>query len=254
MIERFSQTFKIEWAGEPPLEPGPPALPVFYFPRAALLEYSFRIQVTSSAQNTADWCSGVRLGFGIGNPPQFGFGDNQGTTFVPLPAQPVGRQAWGTEVIAIEREIEILKQQLATMKAKAPVQAAQEKFVSEAAAAAGLTTPEGLSFLAQREAIRLEIHANEGEVKTTELSISKAESRKGLLFAEEPTNWSPLVTVSLSRSFDALIIAPQPPLASQFPNEVAEPFSFEHTIEVSRAQDLGPTPTVPSDNHEPARG
>jgi hypothetical protein len=186
----------------------------FNFPRASLLEYQYRLQPLNGGEHTSEYTAGITLLLGNGNPPDWGLG-NQQSEFLPLPPQLVGLKRF-------EEERSALKAAIAAVKAQATR-------VQSAAELAGKTSElEGQILSAQAEGLRAEQAAKEAE-------LARLESAK-------PTLWSPSVSGSFPRAFDALRIRIE--LPEIVPEKVYPWFLLEHTFVVSRPEDQGAQPTI----------
>lgn len=214
MIERVNQTIKVSTSS-------PPKPFRFNFPRASLLEYTFRILPHfSSFSTTHSMLLGVELGFGIGNPPDFGTGSINSHT-VAMPEQRGPLETW-------EKKLEAARVHLG-------VGGPGGSGLLEVLAFA-VTAYENASEEERQHTAGVALVEAQSAVKDQEQVIGEIE-------AEEPSGWTPPVSVSLARSFDALTI-------NLLTIASANTFEFEHTVEISRPEDVGPTYTRPLQGNE----
>jgi hypothetical protein len=216
----------------------------FNFPRASLLEYTFRFLARGGYETTTDLVSGVRLTFGVGNPPDYGLGSTQ-TQTIAMPTYKLPFTEWEQDKQVIEAEI---------VQAEAERTNAETLLGTEGTSGSGL-----LQIYAIAETVY--IKASEAEKQTTAatalvearnavanqrdlistLNAAVIKLSDALSRLPEPTGWTDPVTASFSRAFDALRIEV---LAGE--QEISGgTLEWEDTIEISRPEDIGPTYTAP---------
>jgi hypothetical protein len=240
MIERVNQTISVTKDN---------FSRAFNFPRGSTLALTYRVKPVNFEDTTGE-VSGVELTFGIGNPPDFGLGNTQ-TETLALPGQSAGPIPFNAQLTAYAEQLTILNEQIVLFNAQIALLAAsfpnlgglfklQEKaFLEGGGESAGYIEADNAynAGLAEVKTIESEIKSAEGQIKATRAQITGIERERKHFESDFGAGWTPPVTASYSRAFDALRITI---LAS----DTAQ-FTLEYTLEVFRPEDLGPTYTQP---------
>lgn len=216
MIERVNQTIQ---------EVKKPHTFSYNFARASLLEYSFRIKPILSGLapvfEVQSYLEGMEITFGTGSPPDFGLGSTQTQTLLLQP-QVASQWSYDLELLRLSKEIGAAKEKAVL----ASGQAFWLKLQVEKA------PPESI----EERGLRQQLEAAEKEKAMFESEIGSLEFEKLTTERAQPSGWIPAISSSFPRAFDALRLSM---LGADLP------FVFEHTIEVSRPEDIGPTYTTP---------
>lgn len=244
MIERTTRTLRLEQKAGGTAEPF--AAVTYNFPGACLLEVTYRIRPLSF-QQAAEALEGIKLTFGLGNPPDFGLGNLQSET-MRLPRQIAGLLAWETAEENTEHDLktaETKKTNLEATLAQLKGQLTELRAAVITAEANYKAEPTLTLFQALQEA-KGAIFAQEATVSTCESEISEASSAitdavyaLGKVRSEKPDGWTQPVTQSCSRTFNAVRIELQPGPAGE-----TLTFDYEETLVAYRPQDLGTTPVT----------
>lgn len=218
MIERANQVLE-------QLPPGKVLDSVFNFPRASQLEISFRIKPISFTFTGP--VEGLVLTYGIGNPPDFGLGQLQ-SEVLKLPQQFAGRAVY-------EKELATLKDNIVSLEAGVAAAISQRSNLVGVRELVEKDEPSNYSALFQARAAEQLAYA-----EVTEKEIQLSEARAALTQAELENNegWTPLVTATITRDFDALRVKTQTTGTPQF--------TLEYTLVVSRPEDIGATYVSPA--------
>jgi hypothetical protein len=219
MIERVTQQIPITTTGAPPYTH------VFYFPRASVLEYQYRVKPANFTETAP--VEGVELTFGIGSPPDFGLGPMQ-SNLLALPQQFAGIKPWEEAVSAANVQIANLGHQLEGES----LQLSNLKGVQEL-----VEKDEPGNFTALYNA-RAAVAAIDASIAQTEGNKKLAEAALAKLHLEAPEGWTPYVTSTFQRAYDALRVTLLCPTGSLT-------FTLEQTLVVARPEDIGPTYTQP---------
>jgi hypothetical protein len=258
MIEKINQTvpFTLIFEEGQPIEP--PAVghtaKQINVPRTSQLTFSYRLKIPPELEPANYAIAGIELEFGHGNPPLF-----DGTSLIPLPASPsairVHERALATAVqetgdanaalTAANNAVTAAKAKVTTLInqifwLKLAVEKMPPESIEERQAHGQLNLLEN-----EKTAAEQEVKTLEGVVTLAVTALHYYESKEQTIQAEKPDPWTPLVTATLSRNFDALRFAltlakgiPRNPLAVK----TGLNCELEYTIEVARAEDLGTQP------------
>ena len=232
----------------------------YNFPRAALLEISYRARRQIENQYlTEEWITGLQITFGSGNPPDFGYGNLQ-STLLRMPNQEIQTQPREQEVQRAESvlknaeaqvpvgeaNVTAAKAQLAALEAqeanaKTGAETAQAIYNAEATPANKLSLVEASGTFFQAEAATAQQHNTikqaEAELASLKAAVAQAQHAENAVRDEVASTWTSRVTASYSRPFNAVrfkIIIPESLAFTRF--------DFEEDITVYRTEDLSAQP------------
>jgi hypothetical protein len=231
MIERVNQTIEVT----------KPLSFSYNFARGSLLEYSYRIKPILSGIigvfNVQAYLDGMQITFGVGSPPDFGLGTTQTQTLL-LPPQIAPQWSYELELASLSQKISAAKAKIVATEEKITLASGQAFWLKlQVEKAVGESTEER-ALRQQLEAAEKEKLFLEGEVATIKREIANIEFEKFITEGGQPSGWVPSVSGSFPRVFDALRF-------SMLGTTSGLRFIFEHTIEVARPEDIGPTYTTP---------